>query len=295
MFSVVIPTFNRAALIGLTIDSVLAQELGDFELIIVDDGSTDNTQEVLAAYADPRLRLTRVVNGERGRARNEGTALARGSYVTFLDSDDRWAPTHLTEAEKLIAQHHRPEWCCLPYEVLGANGQRREVRFAGKLSEALIRGNLLSCTGVFVRADIARSYPFEADRRLAGSEDWLLWLQLAARYEPPYGTVITSALIDHAGRSVRDDPASRLYERTRLLVAGIAQDPAFVQKYGASGVRRVHAHMLGYTALHVAMARGAASWQAVLGYLRRCGSLSMAELASRRTLATLKYLLSSAK
>ena len=61
------------------------------------------------------------------------------------------------------------------------------------------------------------------------------------------------------------------------------------------GVRRVHAHMLGYTALHVAMARGAASWQAVLGYLGRCGSLSMAELASRRTLATLKYLLSSAE
>lgn len=93
--SVIINTYNRASLIGRAIESVLAQTYTDFELIIVDDGSTDNTCDVVATYQDPRIIYEWVENGERSRARNIGINLSRGKYVAFLDSDDWYLPNKL--------------------------------------------------------------------------------------------------------------------------------------------------------------------------------------------------------
>src|SRR5690554_3150909 len=90
LFSVIIPTYNRASLITKTIESVIDQSYQNFEIIVVDDGSTDNTKEVVKLIMDPRLKYFYVENGERGRARNIGTFHAEGKYVTFLDSDDLW-------------------------------------------------------------------------------------------------------------------------------------------------------------------------------------------------------------
>lgn len=94
--SVVIPTFNRADILPRAIDSVLAQTESDFELLVVDDGSTDDTQAVLDAYDDPRLRVEAHGTNRGGNvARNTGIEHARGTYVAFLDSDDEWLPTKL--------------------------------------------------------------------------------------------------------------------------------------------------------------------------------------------------------
>ncbi len=92
--SVVIPTYNRAAYIRQAIDSVLCQSMTDFEVIVVDDGSTDSTGEILASYGD-RIRQVRIPNGGPARARNAGMALARGRYIAWLDSDDRYHPAKL--------------------------------------------------------------------------------------------------------------------------------------------------------------------------------------------------------
>lgn len=90
LVSIITPAFNRAHLIAETIDSVLRQDFGDWELIVVDDGSTDHTAEVVAEYArrEPRIRLIRQDNGGLCRARNHGVAQARGRYLAFVDSDD---------------------------------------------------------------------------------------------------------------------------------------------------------------------------------------------------------------
>lgn len=94
--SVVIPTYNRAALIGRAVGSVLAQTAGDLELIVVDDGSTDNTAAVVRAVQDPRLiYLPQPQNLGVSAARNIGIRAARGEWVAFLDSDDRWRPQKL--------------------------------------------------------------------------------------------------------------------------------------------------------------------------------------------------------
>jgi glycosyltransferase involved in cell wall biosynthesis len=95
-FSVVIPTHNRAAVLQHAIDDVLAQRWSDLEVIVVDDGSTDETAASLSTISDPRLRFLAREQGGPGRARNAGAAAARGSWLTFLDDDDRVADEWLS-------------------------------------------------------------------------------------------------------------------------------------------------------------------------------------------------------
>lgn len=94
-FSVVIPVYNRADLIGATVQSVLSQTEQDFEIVIVDDGSIDHPEAVVNAFADPRIVLLRQANKGGGAARNTGIDAARGRFIAFLDSDDRYLPQHL--------------------------------------------------------------------------------------------------------------------------------------------------------------------------------------------------------
>lgn len=95
-FSVVIPLYNRAEIVTTTIRSVLAQDFGDFEIIVVDDGSKDDPEPVVAAIGDPRIRYVRTENGGGGAARNRGIEEAKGRYIAFLDSDDQFLPGKLS-------------------------------------------------------------------------------------------------------------------------------------------------------------------------------------------------------
>jgi len=94
-FSIIIPTYNRAHTIRRPIDSILAQTFTDWELIIVDDGSTDNTKEIIDGYNDQRIRYVWQENQERSEARNHGISLAKGEWICFQDSDDEYFPDHL--------------------------------------------------------------------------------------------------------------------------------------------------------------------------------------------------------
>jgi GT2 family glycosyltransferase len=93
--SVVIPLYNKAATVERSVRSVLAQTMPDFELIVVDDGSSDRGPDLVAAMTDPRIRLIRQANTGPGGARNRGLAAAEGELAAFLDADDEWFPTYL--------------------------------------------------------------------------------------------------------------------------------------------------------------------------------------------------------
>jgi glycosyltransferase involved in cell wall biosynthesis len=121
-FSIIIPTYNRAHTIRRAIESVLAQTYADWELIIVDDGSTDKTAELVRSYEDRRIRYVWQENKERSAARNHGVQLAMGEYMCFMDSDDEILSEHLyILAQNLpnsqnvivrtgVAVHHRDKW-----------------------------------------------------------------------------------------------------------------------------------------------------------------------------------------
>jgi len=104
-FSVIIPTFNRATLVLEAVDSVLAQTYGNFELIVVDDGSTDDTVERLRRVVDRRLSVVPVSHGGVSAARNAGLAAAGGALISFLDSDDLWLPHKLASEVDFLVRH----------------------------------------------------------------------------------------------------------------------------------------------------------------------------------------------
>jgi glycosyltransferase involved in cell wall biosynthesis len=96
--SVIIPTYDRAALLGRSIRSVLGQDYEDFELIVIDDGSTDETAGVMGGFRDPRIRYVNLGrNMGAGAARNAGIRMARGMFLAFQDSDDEWVPAKLAK------------------------------------------------------------------------------------------------------------------------------------------------------------------------------------------------------
>ncbi len=106
MFSVVIPLYNKKLHIGRAITSVLNQTHQDFEIIIVDDGSTDNSADIVTSYKDSRIKLIRQKNAGVSSARNRGVEQARGNLVAFLDADDEWMPKHLEIIKRLA--HDNP-------------------------------------------------------------------------------------------------------------------------------------------------------------------------------------------
>jgi glycosyltransferase involved in cell wall biosynthesis len=103
--TVIIPTYNRAYILSQAIESVLAQTMEDFDLIIVDDGSTDGTTEIVRGFSDSRIRYINQGNAGPGMARNRGVAEATSRYVSFLDSDDLWTPDKLSSCLTFLSDH----------------------------------------------------------------------------------------------------------------------------------------------------------------------------------------------
>ncbi len=105
LFSIIIPTHNRASLLAKGIRSILAQDWEDWELLVIDDGSTDDTKAVVNGFADDRIRYFYKDHHERSRARNYGIELAQAPYLCFVDDDDYWLPEHLSSFQKVLANH----------------------------------------------------------------------------------------------------------------------------------------------------------------------------------------------
>jgi glycosyltransferase involved in cell wall biosynthesis len=288
LFSIIVPTYNRAYLISKTIQSLLAQEYQNFEIIVVDDGSTDNTKEIVEMIASQKIAYHKIKNSERGFARNYGANLAKGDYVNFFDSDDLALENHLSVAYATIVEKNSPEIFHLNYQVMNPDSVLDGSNI-GKVDLAngkLIHGNILSCNGVFIKKEIALLFPFNESRPLSASEDWDLWLRLSARYNIYLIPVVTSYIVNHEQRSVLNFDEKRALERIDELIKSLNSDATFNKVYPGA-IKRIHAHMLSYTSLHAALA----------GFKRRSFQLlirslnvNLGELFSRRFLAIIKHL-----
>ena len=128
-FSVIIPLYNKAETIGRAIRSVLNQEYSDFELIVVDDGSTDDSADIVRGFYDPRVRLIKQKNGGVSKARNTGIEVARYDYLTFLDADDEYLPFFLATIQKLINQFPNEKIYSSSYWLCFSNGIRNTPVF----------------------------------------------------------------------------------------------------------------------------------------------------------------------
>ncbi len=186
--SVIIPTYNRQDLVVESIESVFSQSYRDFEIIVVDDGSTDNTSARLQPYLD-RITYLKQKNQGVATARNRGIRAAQGEYVCFLDSDDLWEPTKL-EVQVEFAERH-PEYALLSTDIRGFDaekmvvGQRKSAMYSirnGLVLEHLLFGNWIQTSTVMVhRKCLDQVGWFDEDVGQFG-EDWLLWMRIAARF-----------------------------------------------------------------------------------------------------------------
>jgi glycosyltransferase involved in cell wall biosynthesis len=291
-FSIVIPTYNRAHLLEKTIRTVADQQFKDFELIVVDDGSTDHTETIvrgLIASLSIPIHYIRQINSERAVARNNGLKQAIGEYVLFFDSDDTLYVDHLRVAKDYIEAHDQPEFLHLRYDLKNKDEKVTQLgpEFKSPPNKHLIRGNFLSCNGVFVRRDIALKNQFNEDRRLSAMEDWELWLRLASQYTLHYVNTVTSSIINHDERSVVMTQETVLVNRVKLLMTYVKTNPQ-VMSYYKKDLRKFEASCLSYIALHLSLTgryKGA-----TIKYLVLCIFKFPATLFQRRFFATLKHL-----
>ena len=129
LVSVIIPTYNRAATLRRTVDSALAQTYQPLEVIVVDDGSTDTSGEVIASYGD-RIRSVRRANGGPSAARNTGMEVAEGEWLAFLDSDDVWLPEKISRQVRLVASTSGRVVCCMcNAAIIDGDGVSRTTTF----------------------------------------------------------------------------------------------------------------------------------------------------------------------
>ncbi len=290
-FTVIIPTYNRADLISATLTSLQNQSYEGYEIIIVDDGSTDDTNLVVQPFLNDRTRYVKKENSERAASRNFGAQLAKGDYVNFFDSDDIALPNHLTEASKIVQQHQKPEWFHLGYAwaTLEKKIFKEVNAFEGDTLNPIIHfGNPLSCNGVFIRKDIILSNPFNEDRDLSASEDYELWLRLSSRYPLFFSNEITSLVIDHESRSVRKTNLDKLKKRVNLLLYYLQKDQQVIQYYGKK-IDEIRADLLSYISLHIAHERKHKAKS--LQYLLRSLSINPKFMFKRRFYAILKKLI----
>lgn len=286
LFSIIIPTYNRAELIETTVRSVLSQSFTEFELIIVDDGSTDNTNELIKNMNDKRIKYFWKKNEERGAARNFGVQKAIGEYINFLDSDDILYSNHLMEAAKII-EEESPEIFLFNYDIFNKQTEmlnRNVLSQNIKVGKTILSGNFISMNSVFVKREILKVHPFVEDIKFVGGEDWLLWLKLSVRFNIKYFPITTSKIVQHQARSVMQFNENSFIYRTNVLVDELEKDQVFFEKK-AWAIKKIKSHMLSYTSLH-AMIDG--NRQIGLRYFFKSIVFNPLELFNKRSLAIMK-------
>lgn len=228
-FSIIIPTYNRAAFLPKAIDSVLAQTYTDWELIIVDDGSTDNTKDVVAQYCDSRIKYIYQENAERSAARNNGVMHVTGKYVCFLDSDNYMKPDRLEKLSAFIAKENKS--ACYYTEIeyndvaQGCVKIKKGKEYPFPMDVDLLIQDIIATPQLCCATEILQKHQFNP--ALSIGEDMELLFRITAEYPliyvPNQATVVE---VEHEGRSVANHSKSSEKQLRTLRVMFSKGHPA---------------------------------------------------------------------
>ena len=217
MVSVIIPTFNRSNLVSEALASVLAQEVVDLEVIVVDDGSVDDTASVLASF-ESAIRPLFQVHAGVSAARNNGIRAARGEWLAFLDSDDLWLPQKLSMQLEFF--NKRPDFkICQTEETWIRNGRKlnpkgHHCKPQGYCFPKLLERCLISPSAVVIHRDVFAEVGL-FDESLPACEDYDLWLRIGCRY--PIGLVEEPLTIKRGGHPDQLSNTVPALDRYRIL------------------------------------------------------------------------------
>ncbi len=229
-FSIIIPTYNRAQLIGKAIDSVVKQTFSDWELVIVDDGSTDDTKDVIEKYKlqNNRIKYIYQPNAERSAARNNGIKNAQGEYICFLDSDDYFLPNRLEILFKELKKRSFQVAAFFTGVKIEKNGSlfpKEDLIHTDNIFEYLVLTAIHS-QQVCIHSNILKEVNY--DTQLNIGEDLELWMRIANKF--PFIRMEnqhTIVVVDHEDRTV-NVKRNNVYFDTLRLCKHIFND----EKYG---------------------------------------------------------------
>ena len=248
LFSIIVPTYNRANLILETLETVFVQVYRNFEIIVVDNCSTDHTDKVLQPLADAGkiIYIRNDKNYERSKSRNIGIRYAKGDFLTFLDSDDFMYPNCLQDAAAFIANNPEMKFFQNMFETV--NDQREKVyshQFPSLTNQykALANGNFISCIGGFIHREIYTTIMFSEDPRMIASEDYEVWFNILAKYQMGRINKINSGIREHIHRSVNNGAYNNLEYQKEYIVKKIRFDDLLYSKFGKY-LNRVEASFL---------------------------------------------------
>ncbi|GHE89417.1 glycosyltransferase family 2 protein [Thalassotalea profundi] len=193
LVSVVIPVYNGSEYLKNTIDSILAQDYQAFEIILVNDGSTDDSAELIESLSEKtnKIKLYNKENGGVAAARNYGIDRAKGDFIAFCDQDDLWLPEKLTKQMPLFQNNS----VGLVYsgaiaDYVELNKQDKpsfDTKYRGDVFDQLIQVNMFTCCTAIARKGLLQEIEaFDSDRELMGVDDWLAWLKLSLVCEFDY-------------------------------------------------------------------------------------------------------------
>jgi len=251
--SIVVPVYNAERTLAATLRSVWAQTCGDFELLVVNDGSTDGTAALLAGQSDPRLRVISHRNAGVSASRNRGVAEARGEFVAFLDGDDLWTPDKLQA--QVAALQGAPDaalvysWTDLIDEAGRVIQRGSHVVANGRVYPLLASRNFLDCgsTPLIRRSALIEAGPF--DETLKGGEDWDLWLRLATRHAFVCLPVVQVQYRVH-GSSAVSRPEQQVRDVRTVIARAVARLPASPERERIE--RLATANLYKYVAVRLA-------------------------------------------
>jgi glycosyltransferase involved in cell wall biosynthesis len=222
--SIIIPTYNSAQYVTDAVDSVLNQTFGDLEVLIIDDGSTDETESVMCRYSSS-VRYIRQQNSGVAAARNRGITESRGRYVAFLDADDTWLPDKLERQIAALRAHTDTRVCYTAFTLVSSDLSPlaivRSKRQGRALEDLLLRGNVVGsiCTVLCERSLFEKTGGF--DQALSQCADWDMWVRLAALTEFLYLDEPTVTYRQHGSNMSRNAPLLE-HDSTRVLEKGFA-------------------------------------------------------------------------
>lgn len=258
-FSVIIPLYNKESYIYETISSVLNQTYSDFELLVINDGSNDNSLEVIKGINDPRFRIISQRNSGVAAARNNGIALAKSKWIVFLDADDIWLPNHLESLLEINAKFPSAWMIANSHQALRRedvstelkNKAKPEIKLIDYFVEAQRNISIIHTSCVAIKKEFFdRNYGFKDYKR---GEDLELWARVALNYPVAISTAITSIYVQGTGGIMdtgfwsKDQPIS--VENIKL--EDISPSSAFLystlsNKYSTNIVNYINARVMSH-------------------------------------------------
>lgn len=220
--SVIIPTYNRAHLVARAINSVLNQTYSDFELIVVDDGSSDNTQEVIKSIADNRIKYIRHnINKGGSAARNTGIGLSESKYIALLDDDDEWLPTKLEKQVNAFKEVSDKVGLIYTGSEVREEGNNSPLKtyipkFRGDVRNKLLMGPMVCGShSVLIKRECFLKVGF-FDESLTSCQDWDMWKRISEDYDFDFVSAVLARTYLHS-EQISSNFASLIPGRKKML------------------------------------------------------------------------------